>query len=184
MNPVAKFNWDDADKAAREWGANCGPGAIAAVLDKKIDEIRPFMGDFEKKHYTNPKLMLEILNKMGVKFWKPRAQTWPRNGLIRIQWEGPWTDLGVPLRKRYRHTHWVASRWIGIDIFIFDINCICVGGWVHVGEWEKKVVPWLLKEVEPKAYGTYYPTHILALQENFFDAIRGDPDMPDDDRNY
>src|SRR5574341_738504 len=166
IKPFAKFSLQEAQAAADKWGANCGPGAIAAVLDKTLDEIRPFLGDFEKKKYTNPKLMLEILDRMEVKFWKPKARIWPKNGLVRIQWEGPWTDPGVPLRKRYRHTHWVASRWIiGEDIFIFDINCICVGGWVPVVEWEKQVVPWLLKQVEPRAYGTFHHTHILALKE-------------------
>lgn len=162
MKPAAKFSLDDAQHAANTWGANCGPGAIAAVLDTTLEKIRPYMGDFEKKHYTNPALMYQILRSLGVT-WQSPATPWPSNGLVRVQWEGPWTEPGQPWGARQRHTHWVASRDTDKGLFIFDINCICVGGWVPVDEWTKQVVPWLLREVEPHASGKWHSTHKLEI---------------------
>ena len=162
MKPIAQFNLIDAEKAAREWKSNCGPGAIAAALDTTLETIRPYLGDFEKKYYTNPKLMIQILENLGVS-WKNCELNWPNHGLVRVQWVGPWTEEGTPLRKRYRHTHWVASIRDDLEVYIFDINCICVGGWVSMREWEDQVIPWLLKKVEPMGYGTWYPTHRLEI---------------------
>lgn len=164
---IAGFSLDDAQKAAEEWGANCGPGAIAAVLDSTLEAIRPNLGDFEKKHYTNPTLMYQILNNLKVK-WQLITDhlRWPKNGLVRVQWLGPWTEPGQHWAARQRHTHWVASRWLDHDIYIFDINCICVGGWVPVTEWELQVAPWLIKSVEPLGYGTWYPTHNIEIGQH------------------
>jgi hypothetical protein len=124
------------------------------------------MGDFETKHYTNPTLMWAVLNSIGVR-WKiiKNTQNWPKYGLARVQWEGPWTAPGVPMRARYRHTHWVGSMAIeGEEQNIFDINCICVGGWVPLSEWSSAVVPWLLREVEPKANGKWHLTHVVEVE--------------------
>ena len=159
-----RFSGDDAQRAADAWGANCGPGAIAAILDKTLDEIRPYLGDFEKKRYTNPTLMYAALNNLGAD-WKKRELVWPHWGLVRVQWEGPWTDPGVPMAARYRHTHWVGAqrRNRAADIWIFDINAIYFEGWVPLAEWADQLVPWLLKECEPKASGKWHMTHCLEV---------------------
>lgn len=89
--PLLRFTMEDSHAANDLWGANCGPGAIAAITGKTLDEVRPFMGDFEKKHYTNPTLMWEVLNKLGVKYTIMKGDLsglWPAYGLARIQWEG------------------------------------------------------------------------------------------------
>src|SRR5580700_11291869 len=52
VNPP-RFTPADADRAYEEWGMNCGPSALAAVMGMTFDEVRPHMGDFERKHYTN-----------------------------------------------------------------------------------------------------------------------------------
>lgn len=158
-----RFSGDDAQRAAEEWGANCGPGALAAVLGKTLDEIRPHLGDFERKRYTNPTLMLDILKRLGVSYRK--RMDWPRRGLVRVQWEGPWTAPGVPMAARYRHTHWVGAQRIGeaFDLWVFDINAIYFDGWIPYAEWSGQLVPWLLKECEPKASGKWHITHSLDL---------------------
>lgn len=165
--PSACFTAEDADAAYQTWGANCGPGAIAGVLGMTLDEVRPFLGDFERRGYTNPTLMWAILNNLCSE-WKSQPGrlkpfVWPRFGLARVQWEGPWTQAGVPMTARYRHTHWVGSCVTYEDTWIFDINCICVGGWVHFSEWHTKVVPWLLKETTPRANGRYHITHSVEI---------------------
>jgi hypothetical protein len=106
-------------------------------------------------------MMYAALRSLGI-CWNSIAD-WPTLGLVRIQWEGPWTAPGVPIAARYRHTHWVASRYTDAGVRIFDINCMCVGGWVPLTEWSGQVVPWLLKQVEPKANGNWHKTHMLKI---------------------
>lgn len=159
-----KFTFEEAQAAAADWGLNCGPGAVAAVFGLTLEELRPHLGDFERKRYTNPTLMWSILNSLGAT-WRlvKRTKAWPRYGLVRIQWYGPWTEPGVPMRARYRHTHWIGARWTGVDTEIFDINCMSVGGWVSRSVWTDQVVPWLLKECEPKADGRWGLTHVVEV---------------------
>lgn len=167
-----RFTLDDAVQAAEEWGANCGPAALALVTGMSLREIRPYMGDFERKGYTNPTLMFDCLRRIGVG-WQVAPDTyrrvngmsaWPLFGLVRVQWEGPWTKPGVPIRARYRHTHWVAAMQVpDEEENIFDVNCMCVGGWVPLSEWAGSVVPWLLKECCSRADGNWHLTHVIEV---------------------
>lgn len=169
---TTRFTVEEAQAAADDWGLNCGPGAAAAVLGLTPDEIRPHLGDFERKGYANPTLMRSILKSVGAKFSCRGGgfgrTDWPLYGLAVVQWEGPWTKLGVPARVAYRHTHWVGARCKIVSdhkaVEVFDINCMSVGGWVSLLEWETQVVPWLLKECHPKASGQWHLTHAVEVQ--------------------
>jgi hypothetical protein len=189
--PEVRFDRDSAQQAGDEWGFNCGPGALCAVLGKTPSEIRAYMGDFEKKGYTNPTLMASILRNLNApikvmfqgkadsKPDNPRdLKLYPRFGLVRVQWGGPWTKPGVPIAARYRHTHWVACRfprefgpgkdgvsWGRTPLVpeIFDINAIIVGGWLPWSEWADELMPWLQKQAVPKGDGTWWPTHSWEL---------------------
>jgi len=164
MTPEARFSDWQAQDAHAAWGANCGPGAIAGVLGLTLDAVRPHMGDFEEKGYTNPTLMWSALRSLGVSFDVSRKPEFPEYGLARIQWEGPWTATGVPARVAYRHTHWVgAARNLAGGTMIFDINAMSVGGWVGLGTWSDRLVPWLLGICEPKANGKWHVTHSVAV---------------------
>jgi hypothetical protein len=143
--PKARFSAEEALAAWNAWRFNCGPGALCAITNKTPDEIRPHMGDFEKKGYTNPTLMASILRDLGIAFQRvfentgPERKPWcddslPSFGLMRVQWGGPWTRDGVPMRARYRHTHWVAVDRSRGDTIIFDVNAACVGGWIPWSE--------------------------------------------------
>lgn len=164
-----RFSADDADRAYDEWGANCGPGAIAAICGLTLSELRPHTGDFEVKRYTNPTLMWQILRNLGVRFSYRGGElgqmNWPRYGLARIQWEGPWTKPGVPQRARYRHTHWVGACTRGAsNVGIFDINAINNGsGWISLEDWRSAIVPWVLKEAVPRADGGWHITHSVEI---------------------
>jgi hypothetical protein len=170
-----RFTLDDAERAGDEWGANCGPAALAMVAGLSLDEVRPHMGDFEQKGYVNPTLMFDSLRRIGVRWQCGAVQrssenqgmlAFPDFGLARVQWEGPWTAPGVPIRVRYRHTHWVgAMRVEGKEVNIFDINCMCVGGWVPLSEWSSSVAPWILKQCEPKASGRWHLTHVIEVTQ-------------------
>lgn len=176
-----RFTLEEAQAASEEWGMNCGPAAVAAVCGFTLEGIRPLLGDFERKRYTNPTLMWEILRNTGRR-WKNTIQqcssehqgslNWPQHGLARVQWEGPWTAPGVPMRVRYRHTHWVGVSSDSRDWTtpgweeprIFDVNCMCVGGLVSLSEWSVSVVPWLLQQCEPKANGRWHLTHVVEIE--------------------
>jgi hypothetical protein len=171
MLKLIRFTVDDAQSASDEWRFNCGPGALCAMLNMTPAEIRPHLQDFESKGYTNPTLMRAILDGMDVRYrWDvipetyPKCDLWPDNSLIRIQWAGPWTEPLVPKPARYRHTHWIGCRHNGThEAQIFDVNATCVGGWMPIHEWTDQLVPWLLRECEPKADGRWWQTHRCVL---------------------
>lgn len=168
MRKALRFTLDEAQQAADDWGFNCGPAAICAILDMTPEEIRPHLGDFETKCYTNPTLMLDILNRLKVKFCQTYRSDNPSNltvvkfGLMRVQWGGPWTKPGVPMRVRYRHTHWAA---INNGQEVFDINAMCAGGWLSWEEWSTQLVPWIIKECCQKGDGTWWPTHGIEINK-------------------
>jgi hypothetical protein len=159
-----KFDVDAAQRAYDEWGCNCGPSAVAAIMGMSLDEVRPFMGDFERKYYTNPTLMFETLARIG-RPWRKVGVAWPEYGLARIQWEGPWTEPGVPVRARYRYTHWVGAGRYNGEIGIFDFNMLSNGsGWSRLHHWDAILVPWLLSECHPRANGKWHITHAIEVQ--------------------
>lgn len=175
MKPAPpRFTQDDAERAHIAWGCNCGPGALAAILGLTLAEVRPHMGDFELKGYTNPTLMMAALDHAGARWAKlavrPGSQVdWPHYGLVRIQWEGPWMAAGVPIAARYRHTHWVGACRVPVppgSVFdglgIFDINCMVERGWVSFADWTRVVVPALLEDY-PRASGGWHVTHCLEV---------------------
>lgn len=163
---LPRFTYEDLEQAYAEWGANCGPGAIAAMTGRTLGDVRANLGDFEQKHYTNPTLMFATLDRLGVHWRRLHAPlTWPERGLARIQWHGPWTAPGVPARVAYRHTHWVGSRLSRRGIGIFDINALNNGtGWCSLKDWGETLVPWLLSEIEPKATGLWTLTHAIEIK--------------------
>lgn len=170
ITPLLRFTLEDAERAADEWGFNCGPGVLCAVTGKTPAELRPHLLNFEKKGYTNASMMALILHGLGVR-WKPvfecagareaESPFYPVPGLVRVQFAGPWTRPGVPVRARYRKTHWIATRGGTRDrpAEVFDINAISHGGWRSWEEWTNHLVPWLLKRCVPKADGRWWPTH-------------------------
>lgn len=169
-----RFTLEDAHRASDEWGCNCGPAALAAVAGFTLDEIRPLMGDFESKRYTNPTLMFECLKRAipDHRFQWNQAKEIPSYGLLRVQWEGPWTKPGVPIRARYRHTHWVGVQnrpgkfpnEPGPDAGIFDVNAMNSGGWIAYSDWAITLVPWILSECVPRADGGWHFTHFVEVR--------------------
>lgn len=166
------FTADDAQAAFDSWGANCGPGALAAVMGLSLDAVRQHLVGFDAKRYTNPTMMRAALDSMHASYqWKAgRFGLFPSYGLARVQWAGPWTKPGVPAAAAYRHTHWVASQMPDRsvsnphDVKIFDINAIGVGGWIDLPVWSGQLVPWLLKQCAPKSSGEWWLTHVVEIK--------------------
>lgn len=159
-----KFTLEEAAAAFDEWGANCGPAAIAAITGRTLAEVRPFLGDFEAKRYTNPTLMWETLDRLGVAYRRKSPLEWPTWGLVRIQWHGPWTAPGVPARVAYRQTHWVGAAKKDGAVGVFDVNALGNGsGWCSLDDWGERLVPWILRECVPKADGRWSLTHSVEV---------------------
>ena len=161
---------DQCQEAADTWGFNCGPAALCAALRKTPDEIRPLMGNFESKHYTNPTLMYDVLKRVGANFRTIYRGDVPCDfpevefGLVRVQWGGTWTNAGVPMGARYRRTHWVAMREgeeKGREVF--DVNAVAFGGWLPFAEWRNELMPWLAKQSVPGWDGRIWPTHVIEV---------------------
>ncbi len=170
--PDVMFDLSAAQAASAEWGFNCGPAAACVVLGMSPAEMRPHLLDFETRRYTNPSLMANILRGLRTTFRRTfeqagnccrdalRTPLYPKYGLVRVQWDGPWCDPGRPVKARYRHTHWVAVLTDESDRkAVFDANAMSVGGWLLWEEWANDLVPWLLGQAEPRASGKWWPTH-------------------------
>lgn len=167
IHPTPQFSENDLILANEEWGANCGPGALAAIVGMSLEHIRQHMGDFQRKGYTNPTLMFSALENTGRVWRRSTLEAWPTHGLARIQWHGPWMQAGVPIRARYRHTHWVASFKSAHTgaIGIFDINALSNGtGWCSLDDWQDIVVPWIIKECVPRGDGGWHITHAIEVR--------------------
>lgn len=172
--PPLRFDIKSAQAAADLWGFNCGPGALCAVLQKTPDELRPYLQDFEAKRYTNPSMMADILRGVNAKWrnvWEAKADCtrdalavpiYPQFGLVRVQWDGSWCNAGVPVGARYRRTHWIAyasPEYTRDGAWAFDINAMCVGGWITFREWSCDLAPWLIRECVHGGSGKWWPTH-------------------------
>lgn len=170
--PVILFTPDDLERAWRDWGCNCGPAALAVATGRHVNDVRLHLPGFDARRYTNPTMMALALGALGVPYhWHRSAELpieWPRCGLARIQWEGPWTAPGIPIPARYRHSHWVAV--FTIPAFanpdrpsgrgIFDVNCPY---WVPFESWRDVLVPEILKDWEPKATGQWWVTDAIEV---------------------
>jgi hypothetical protein len=159
-----RFNAEDLRRANAEWGCNCGPTALAAILGLTLAEVRSHLGQFETKRYTNPTMMKQALASLCVKWFSASQATFADYGLCRVQWSGPWLGRGIPIQARYRQTHWVASRWIGRNFEIFDVNALSAGGWITQETWQQCLVPWILKHSVPNNDGRWYLTHVWEIE--------------------
>lgn len=163
---LPRFTQADSDRAYDEWGCNCGPTAFAAILGLTLDETRPIFAaaGFDSKRYTNPTMMLAALRASGRSYSVTRDAQWPTWGLVRIQWHGPWMDPGVPIRARYRHTHWVGAARRETNVGIYDCNAMSNGtGWAPLAAWRDILVPYLT-DGHKRADGKWSVTHVIEVQ--------------------
>lgn len=165
--PPLRFTLDQAGAEADAWRFSCGPAAICALLGMAPLDVRPYLLGF--RGWMNPTQMRAALRALRVSFVVEQETTarpldFPRFGIARIQWGGPWMVPGVPFGARYRHTHWVASTALADDArAIFDVNAITVGGWIPSDEWATRLVPFILEDT-PRADGTWTITHAIEVR--------------------
>jgi hypothetical protein len=144
----------DVEAAYAEWGALCGPAALAALLGRELAGVRGYFADY--RGYVNPRTMEAALVAGG---WAARkavpgpavraVDLWPCRGLVFLQIVGPWDAPGVPVRAAYRHTHWVACRNGPAGLWIYDVNG---GAWSAQEDWAVQVMPAIVAG-KPRATG-------------------------------
>lgn len=159
--PQLAFDENDAQRAYETWGCSCGPAALAAVMGMTLDEVRPHMGPFEQRGYTNVTNMRESVASAGGRIVRT-YQGWPPVGvgLCRIQWGGPWIVDGKPQRWAATASHWIATyRNSGSWLYVFDIN----GGLRNVDSWEAEIVPAIIASIK-RADGTWSISHSWGIE--------------------
>ena len=156
------FTERDSQNAFDEWGANCGPTALAFALQIPLSDVRGKIPHFEERRYTSPSMMKAALANLNRTFEAtgPVIQNLFREepALTRIQWTGPWTEPGANPKWAYRQTHWIVTFKRGDEDWVFDVN----GGMMRFKRWREEIVP-LLTELYPRADGNWFPTHIWRI---------------------
>jgi hypothetical protein len=139
---LAPYVPPDLDAAYEEWGCNCGPAAVAALLGKTCAEVRPYFPRFDVKRYANPSDLQYALRELRVPFTVTKE--WPRRGLVFVQWGGAWLKPGVPIGAAYARTHWIAVDGDGV----FDVNH---PEWIAKAHWtepEHGLAAWIMQHVK------------------------------------
>src|SRR5882672_1621758 len=142
----------DLEQAADEWNANCGPGALAAILDLSLAETKPLLRRFEHCGCMN---ITDVLNALTAaqRTFTSRLKARPAYGLIFIQWGG---HSHKPARAQYRFTHWIAVDGESI----FDVNLPELVTW---NDW-CATVPRLMQE-EGHSDGTFFIRSAIAVHK-------------------
>lgn len=153
---VRLFIPSDIETAYEEWGANCGPCALAAIVGKKLSEVHPHLAEFAKRKYMNPTHIKNALESMGIAFRSLGAH-FPQNGLAFVQWSG---FEKRPVFVQYQHTHWIAVK----DGQYFEINTPPGDNWVSPALWER-VMPAFIAEHIKGATGSYFVRTGIEIQK-------------------
>src|SRR5688572_16319757 len=108
------FTEQDMERAAAEWGCNCGPSAMAFAIQQPLDVARHAIPEFETKRYTSPSMMKLALHSLKFGFMRVMQPSigkmfYDQPAVVRIQWTGPWTMPGSNGKWAYNYTHWIAT---------------------------------------------------------------------------
>ena len=139
--PKLRFTLQEADRAFKNWAANCGPNALAAGLNLSLREVRKAVID-TFNGWMNPTQMTNALKYFGIDFAvEKNLQTKElRSGIGYIQWDGEWVRSSFR-QARYKHTHWIASR----GGWVFDDNASTFG-WLSEQAWRADIEAFVAEE--------------------------------------
>lgn len=184
---MTRFNLADLERANDDWGCNCGPGSLAAILDLTLDEVRPlFEPGRPFSGYTNPTLMFSALrvsrrrhHEIGPQPWAAAVgRPWPQLGICRVQWGGPWMAPNVPAAARYRATHWIGVCRVQHGVNVWDVNLIGnelhSDGWCPLEWWSATLVPLLTSDIK-RADGRWHITHSVEVERSASATERPEP---------
>jgi len=134
----------DVEIARLNFGANCGPSSLAAILGKEVCRVMCYFPHFEYSRWTNLTQMRRAFDEAGYSV-KVRRCELPTHGVALIQWLGPWTKRDFFSRWSLIHTHWVAVS----ENYVFD-HTECK--WQTLEEWSGQVAPRFIENI-PQAHG-------------------------------
>lgn len=162
--PPLAFTEAESLYAYQEWGANCGPAALAAILGRSLDEVKRHLGYFEARGYMTTSDMKAALKSLGVRHTHYAKESGlPAYGLCRVQWGGSWLRPGVHPGAAASRTHWIATALEGegdtARRWTYDVNA----GWQRHGVWQVETVRALLAEVKGSD-GTFFVPDVVALE--------------------
>lgn len=162
------FTQAEALRAYDEWGANCGPNALAFILQVPLESVRHAIPGFEEKRYTSPTMMAAGIRSLGrtatavhTRGSAPTKDTMfgREPFLVRVQFTGPWTQPGANPKWAYWHTHWIVTYMVERQApMVFDCN----GGIRGYQEWEREIVPLLTGSIK-RADGNWFPTDVWRI---------------------
>jgi hypothetical protein len=161
-----------AELDANPWCA-CGPAAVAGLLGRSLAEIRyAFPRQTEMAAWCNLAMMGRALAALGVRHsatvsamdLEHPAKSWPRRGLMLVQWCGRWDAMPVNHPAQLRHTHWIAvapaghpvgDRWLPTNGKggAFDINIVAAEGledqhgWTSIDVWKRAMPGDLTRQI-------------------------------------
>jgi hypothetical protein len=118
--PPLAYTEEHSDIARRRWKASCGPHAIAAATGLSLEAVRPHLPDF--RGWMSPTQITGTLASLKIdhELVKGLRTKDLEDGILRVQFEGPWLNPGVPARVGYFHTHYIAVRGAGV----LDTMCL------------------------------------------------------------
>ena len=134
----------DQDEAWKQWQANCGPCAVAALLSRNLCDVRHAFPGHETRGYAAPKHMQAALTTLGVHHQysgDTYSGKWPDRGFVRVQWCGAWLNPGVHPGAAWSRTHWIAVKGPAV----YDCN---PAFWVSREDWAAKVAPEIMQHVK------------------------------------
>ena len=129
-------------EAVAKWNANCGPGALSAVLRRPVMATMAFLhaGSIRWPGYTSPSLIRASLDRLGIRWQNtPSVRTQadlhllPRYGLATVQLSGPWEAVSVA--AAYAHTHVIGTAVVKGERYVYDVNVGDSGGWATWSDW-------------------------------------------------
>jgi hypothetical protein len=138
----------DLETAYQEWGANCGPSALAAIVGSPLFAVRSYFPDFAKRRYVNPTHMQAAIGRTGrrgiltPRLDAGRGRAAPRHGVAFLQFSSKKIDA-MPIGVQYRYTHWVAVEGERRCRMVYDCNH---DGWMPWGDWWAEYMPLFYEE--------------------------------------
>jgi hypothetical protein len=133
MKPPA-FTAQESQQAHALWQANCGPHALAAACGKSLDDVHKVLPNF--RGWMSPYHLENALDQLNFGWQVEPNPFEPKDGILRIQWHGPWLSHERHPREAWPHTHWVACQAGHIHDIVFPD---WVAQWIPLALWTPRI---------------------------------------------
>ena len=128
--PPIRFDRSEYCAANLQWGCNCVPVALAAILGLRLSEVRRFVPEVESGKGVAVNKIPSVLDRAQVR-WRARGGERFNHGLAVIRFD----DVPDPC-------HCVAVS----DGKLLDTTSVTAGkNWCDVKQWERKMLPHVAK---------------------------------------